>query len=208
MEYNTERTPLIIPEYGRHIQKMIEKAITITDREQRNNTAKSIITVMGNLFPHLRDVPDFQHKLWDQLFIMSGFQLDVDSPFEKPTADTLTKRPDRLNYPQNYPKYRFYGNNIKKMIDVCVSWEESDLKEALKYSIANHMKKSYLTWNKEAVDDDVVFQHLFELSEGRIDLAKAKEDLTNSNELIKTKQNLTKRTVSQSKKGNTNYKKK
>lgn len=208
MEYNTERTPLIIPEYGRHIQKMIEKAIIIENREQRNNTARSIITVMGNLFPHLRDVPDFQHKLWDQIFIMSNFQLDVDSPFEKPTPDLLTKRPDRLNYPQNHPKYRFYGNNIKKMIDACVRWEEGDLKEALKYSIANHMKKSYLTWNKEAVDDEVVFQHLYELSDGHIDLAKAKEDLTNSNELIKTKQNLTKRAVSQPKKGNTNYKKK
>lgn len=208
MEYNTERTPLIIPEYGRHIQKMIEKAIVIEDREQRNNTAKSIITVMGNMFPHLRDVPDFQHKLWDQLFIMSHFQLDVDSPFEKPTSEVLTKHPERLKYPQNFPKYRFYGNNIKKMIDVCIGWEEGELKEALKYAIANHMKKSYLTWNKEAVDDDVVFQHLYELSKGQIDLTNAKEDLTNSSELIKTKQNLSKRTSgNQSKKTNNNYKK-
>ena len=208
MEYNTERTPLIIPEYGRHIQKMIEKAIVIEDREQRNNTAKSIITVMGNMFPHLRDVPDFQHKLWDQLFIMSHFQLDVDSPFEKPTSEFLIKHPERLKYPQNFPKYRFYGNNIKKMIDVCIGWEEGELKEALKYAIANHMKKSYLTWNKEAVDDDVVFQHLYELSKGQIDLTNAKEDLTNSSELIKTKQNLSKRTSgNQSKKTNNNYKK-
>lgn len=207
LEYNTERTPLIIPEYGRHIQKMIEKAITIEDREQRNNTAKSIITVMGNLFPHLRDVPDFQHKLWDQLFIMSKFQLDVDSPFDKPTPELLAKHPNRLEYPQNHPKYRFYGNNIKKMINVCVSWEEGELKEALKYTIANHMKKSYLTWNKETVEDEVVFQHLYELSEGKIDLAKSKEDLTTSSELIKTKQNLTKRAANQYKKANANYKK-
>ncbi|ATA90524.1 methionyl-tRNA formyltransferase [Capnocytophaga stomatis] len=200
LEYNTERTPLIIPEYGRHIQKMIEKAITIEDREKRNNTAKSIIAVMGNMFPHLRDVPDFQHKLWDQLFIMSKFQLDVDSPFEKPTSDVLIKHPDILQYPQNHPKYRFYGNNIKKMIEVCVGWEEGHLKEALKYAIANHMKKSYLTWNKEAVEDEVVFQHLYELSDGKIDLAKTKEFLTNSNELIKTKQNLTKRASGQTKK--------
>lgn len=209
LEYNTERTPLIIPEYGRHIQKMIEKAIAIEDREQRNNTAKSIIAVMGNLFPHLRDVPDFQHKLWDQLFIMSGFELDVDSPFEKPTADVLTKRPDRLKYPQNHPKYRFYGNNIKKMIDVCISWEESDLKEALKYAIANHMKKSYLTWNKETVEDEVVFQHLYELSGGKIDLATKKEDLATTNELIRVRQNINKKNVGQAKKGNMkNYKRK
>ncbi|MFK8298333.1 DUF4290 domain-containing protein [Capnocytophaga cynodegmi] len=200
LEYNTERTPLIIPEYGRHIQKMIEKAITIEDREKRNNTAKSIIAVMGNMFPHLRDVPDFQHKLWDQLFIMSKFQLDVDSPFEKPTSDVLIKHPDTLQYPQNHPKYRFYGNNIKKMIEVCVRWEEGQLKEALKYAIANHMKKSYLIWNKEAVEDEVVFQHLYELSDGKIDLTETKEFLTNSNELIKTKQNLTKRNSTQTKK--------
>lgn len=200
LEYNTERIPLIIPEYGRHIQKMIEKAITIEDREKRNNTAKSIIAVMGNMFPHLRDVPDFQHKLWDQLFIMSKFQLDVDSPFEKPTSDVLIKHPDTLQYPQNHPKYRFYGNNIKKMIEVCVRWEEGQLKEALKYAIANHMKKSYLIWNKEAVEDEVVFQHLYELSDGKIDLTETKEFLTNSSELIKTKQNLTKRNSTQTKK--------
>lgn len=208
LEYNTERTPLIIPEYGRHIQKMIEKAIYIEDREERNNTAKGIIAVMGNLNPHLRDVPDFQHKLWDQLFIMSGFQLDVDSPFERPTEAVLVRHPDRLNYPQSHPKYRFYGNNIKKMIDVCVRWEESDLKTALKFSIANHMKKSYLNWNKETVEDEVIFQHLYELSNGQIDLKQDKEDLTTSQELIKTKQNLTRKNTSQNnKKGATNHKK-
>ncbi|ATA71995.1 MULTISPECIES: DUF4290 domain-containing protein [Capnocytophaga] len=208
LEYNTERTPLIIPEYGRHIQKMIEKAIHIEDREERNNTAKGIIAVMGNLNPHLRDVPDFQHKLWDQLFIMSGFQLDVDSPFERPTEAVLVRHPDRLNYPQSHPKYRFYGNNIKKMIDVCVRWEESDLKTALKFSIANHMKKSYLNWNKETVEDEVIFQHLYELSNGQIDLKQDKEDLTTSQELIKTKQNLTRKNTSQNnKKGATNHKK-
>lgn len=208
LEYNTERTPLIIPEYGRHIQKMVEKAIHIEDREERNNTAKGIIAVMGNLNPHLRDVPDFQHKLWDQLFIMSGFQLDVDSPFERPTEAVLVRHPDRLNYPQSHPKYRFYGNNIKKMIDVCVRWEESDLKTALKFSIANHMKKSYLNWNKETVEDEVIFQHLYELSNGQIDLKQDKEDLTTSQELIKTKQNLTRKNTSQNnKKGATNHKK-
>ena len=112
LEYNTERPRLIIPEYGRHIQKMIEKAVLLKDRDERNRTAHSIVAVMGNLFPHLRDVPDFQHKLWDQLFIMSDFKLDVDSPFEKPTPMTLRKQPERLPYPQAHPKYRFYGNVI------------------------------------------------------------------------------------------------
>ena len=107
LEYNTLRNPLIIPEYGRHIQKMVEKAIKIEDRTQRNNMAKAIIAVMGNLNPHLRDVPDFQHKLWDQLFKMSNFQIDVDSPFEKPTRENITPHPEQMRNPQKHPKYRF-----------------------------------------------------------------------------------------------------
>ncbi|AEK23445.1 DUF4290 domain-containing protein [Capnocytophaga canimorsus] len=187
MEYNTERSPLIIPEYGRHIQKMIEKAVQIENREERNNTARGIIGVMGNLNPHLRDVPDFQHKLWDQLFIMSNFELDVDSPFEKPTPEVLSKRPDRLSYPQNFPKYRFYGNNIKKMIDVCVSWEEGEMRTALAYAIANHMKKSYLNWNKDTVEDEIIFQHLHELSNGKINLSITEEDLSTPKEFTQRK---------------------
>jgi len=108
LEYNTERTKLIIPEYGRHIHKMIDQALACKDKVERNNMAKAIIGVMGNLNPHLRDVPDFQHKLWDQLFIMSDFSLDVDSPYSKPLKEVFSQRPEKLNYPQNFPKYRFY----------------------------------------------------------------------------------------------------
>lgn len=183
MEYNTERTPLIIPEYGRHIQKMIQQAVEIQDKTQRNNTAKALIAIMGNLNPHLRDVPDFQHKLWDQLFIMSDFKLDVDSPFERPTRESVKAKPRRLKYPQRFPKYRFYGNNIFQMIEVCNSWEEGELKEGLKFSIATHMKKCFLAWNKESVDDEVIFEHLKELSGGKINLANQDEDLANSKRL-------------------------
>ena len=140
LEYNSQRSHLIIPEYGRHLQKLIDQATAIEDREERNKAAKYIISVMGSLNPHLRDVPDFQHKLWDQLFIMSDFRMDVDSPYPIPSKDILTQKPDRLKYPQNFPKYRFYGNNIKYMIDVANSWEESELKNALVLVIANHMK--------------------------------------------------------------------
>ena len=130
LEYNSQRSHLIIPEYGRHLQKLIDQATAIADKEERNKAARYIISVMGSLNPHLRDVPDFQHKLWDQLFIMSNFNLDVDSPYPIPSKDILTQKPDRLKYPQNFPKYRFYGNNIKYMIDVANSWEESELKNA------------------------------------------------------------------------------
>lgn len=187
LEYNTEREHLIIPEYGRHIQKMINYAKARETKEERNKVAKAIIAVMGNMQPHLRDVPDFQHKLWDQLFIMANFELDADSPYEKPTKEFFEERPEPLKYPQNFPKYRFYGNNIKTMIDVANTWEAGELKEALTYTIANHMKKCFLNWNKDTVEDDVIYDHLFELSGGKINLKNSEEDLSDSNSLMRSK---------------------
>lgn len=187
LEYNTERSKLIIPEYGRHFQKMVDYAVSLEDREERNRVAKAIISVMGNLQPHLRDVPDFQHKLWDQLFIMSDFKLDVDSPFPITSKEVLQQRPEPLEYPQNHPKYRFYGNNIKRMIDVAINWEKGDKRSGLEYAIANHMKKCYLNWNKDSVDDQVIFKHLYELSDGKIDLAADGENLTDSGQFLKNR---------------------
>lgn len=186
LEYNTERSHLIIPEYGRHFQKMVDHAVSIEDREERNKIAKSIIDVMGNLQPHLRDVPDFQHKLWDQLFIMSDFKLDVDSPFPITSKEALQERPEPLEYPQNHPKYRFYGNNIKRMIDVAVKWEKGDMRDGLEYAIANHMKKCYLNWNKDTVDDKAIFSHLYELSDGQISLNE-ETTLTDSGQFLKNR---------------------
>ena len=185
LEYNTERSKLIIPEYGRHLHKMIDQALSCNDRNERNNIAKAIIGVMGNLNPHLRDVPDFQHKLWDQLFIMSDFKLDVDSPYPLPSKEEFSQRPDKLNYPQNFPKYRFYGNNIKRMIDVAIDWEEGEMKKQLIYVIANHMKKCFLNWNKDTVEDDVIFGHLLELSDGKLILDSSSKPLSESHNLIK-----------------------
>lgn len=186
LEYNAERPHLMIPEYGRHLQKLIDQATLIEDREERNKAARYIIKVMGSLNPHLRDVLDFQHKLWDQLFIMSDFKLDVDSPYPIPTRDVINLKPERLDYPQKNPKYRYYGNNIKYMIDVANSWEESELKSALIKVIANHMKKSYLSWNKDTVDDKAIFDHLLELSGGKIDLHQSTEELLNTSDLMRT----------------------
>ena len=185
LQYNTERTKLIIPEYGRHLHKMIDQALECEDRDKRNNLAKAIIGVMGNMNPHLRDVPDFQHKLWDQLYIMSNFELDIDSPYPLPSKEVYEERPDKLNYPQNFPKYRFYGNNIKRMIDVAISWEDGEMKKQLVYVIANHMKKCFLNWNKDTVEDDVIFNHLNELSEGKINYSSNDKPLSESQNLIK-----------------------
>ena len=194
LEYNSQRSHLIIPEYGRHLQKLIDQATAIEDREERNKAAKYIISVMGSLNPHLRDVLDFQHKLWDQLFIMSDFKLDVDSPYPIPSKDILTQKPERLKYPQNFPKYRFYGNNIKYMIDVANSWEESELKNALVLVIANHMKKCYLSWNKDTVTDEVIFEHLLELSGGKLNLSKSNEELSNTHDLMKVNKKVSNKT--------------
>jgi len=185
LQYNTERSMLAIPEYGRHIHKMIQQVLAEEDKEERNKQAQAIIGIMGNLNPHLRDVADFQHKLWDQLFIMSDFKLDVDAPFPKPDAEVLAAPPTPLAYPQSFPKYRFYGNNIKGMIDVIVEWEEGDLKQALVYVIANHMKKCFLNWNKDTVDDKVIFGHLAELSDGKIVINPEDEVLSASENLIR-----------------------
>ncbi len=185
LKYNTEREPLVIPEYGRQIQDLINYITTIEDKEERNKAAHAVIKIMGAKSPHLRDIDDFNHVLWDQLFLMSGFKLDVDSPYPIPNSETLTLVPNKITYPQKEPKYRFYGNNILKMIEGVLEIEEGEKKEALIMLVANHMKKSYLSWNKETVEDEVIFQHLLELSGGKINLLKKEENLSNTNDLIR-----------------------
>ena len=185
LQYNTKRKQLVIPEYGRHIHIMIEQAKLETNPEERNKKAKAIIGVMGNLNPHLRDVADFQHKLWDQLYIMSDFKLDADSPYEKPSKEELQEKPERLPYPKSANKYRFYGNNIQIMIDTVLTWENGEMKDALIYTIANHMKKCFLNWNKDTVKDDVIFSHLYELSDCKIDIRNSEEILSESKSLLR-----------------------
>ena len=187
LQYNTKRKQLIIPEYGRHIHAMIEQAKSETNIEERNKKAKAIIGVMGNLNPHLRDVPDFQHKLWDQFFIMANFDIEVECPFEKPKKELLDMKPEKLPYPQNYPKYRFYGNNIKRMIDVAIDWEDGELKDVLVFTIANHMKKNFLSWNKDSVEDVVILSHLEELSNGKLKVAASQIPLSESSDLMRFK---------------------
>ncbi len=186
LEYNSEREHLIIPEYGRHIQKLVNHCVAIEDEAEKNKMAMAIVKVMGNLQPHLRDVPDFQHKLWDQLFIMSDYKLTVDTPYPKPEREILQAKPESLPYPKSASKYRFYGNNIQIMIDTALTWEEGEMKDTLIYTIANHMKKCYLNWNKDTVDDEVIFKHLDDLSGGKLAL-KEKEELSDSKDLLRKK---------------------
>lgn len=171
MEYNTERVKMAIPEYGRNVQRMIEFAVSVKDRDERNRVARAIISVMGQLNPHLRDVTDFKHKLWDHLFIISDFKLEVDSPYPIPNAATFQTKPDKVSYPDNKIKYRHYGRILEKIIQKAVEFEEGDEKRVLTEMIANSMKKSYLMWNRDSVTDDVIIEQLRELSKGKLKLA-------------------------------------
>ena len=200
LENNSERETLHIPEYGRHIQKLVNHCKEIEDKDDRNKMAKAIIEVMGNLQPHLRDVPDFKHKLWDQLFIIANFDLDVESPYEILTKEEIQAKPDKMHYPQNPSRYRFYGNNIQIMIDEAVTWDDGEMKETLNYTIANHMKKCFLNWNKDTVEDDVIFKHLLDLSNGKIDLFDKEIILSPSSTLLK------KKTPNKNKNGKKNHK--
>jgi hypothetical protein len=185
LEYNSERPLMIIPEYGRHIQKLVDHCLALETKEERDKMAKSIVDVMGNLQPHLRDVPDFKHKLWDQLYIMADFKLDVESPYPQLSKAELQEKPERLAYPKSASRYRYYGNNIQTMIDIALSWEDGEKKDALVFTIANHMKKCYLNWNKDTVDDAVIFKHLYDLSDAKLDLRETEEALSESKNLLR-----------------------
>ncbi len=163
-DYNTGRNKLILPEYGRNIQKMVEYIMTVEDRAERNKLAHAVIIIMGNMNPHLRDINDFKHKLWDHLAIMSDFKLDIDYPYEVPRAEEFMEKPRSVPYNNNDIKYRHYGRVIEMMIEEASKFPEGEEKDELTKLIANHMKKSYMTWNRESVTDETIFHDLRELS--------------------------------------------
>jgi hypothetical protein len=173
--YNSNRPDLIIPEYGRNIQKMVEYAATIEDREERNRCAKAILSVMGQLFPYLRDIEDFNHKLWDHLYIMSKFELDVDSSYPIPNPEELDAPPGRMSYPKGDVRFGHYGRYVERMIEKCLAMEEGDERQAFSIAIANLMKQNSLNWNRNTVTDDVILKDLALLSGGKIKLEGAIE---------------------------------
>ncbi len=172
MDYNTARKKLVLPEYGRNIQKMVNYAVEIEDQEERNRVAAAIIQIMGNIKPQYREISDFKHKLWDHLAIISDFKLDIDFPYEVPKKETFLQKPRPVPYPINNPRYKHYGSTIEQLIQTAVDMEQGEEKEELIRVIANHMKKLFLTWNKDSVTDDVIFNDLKELSGGKLDVEK------------------------------------
>lgn len=198
MEYNSSRPRLIIPEYGRNVQKMVDFLTTIEDREKRNTQARNLIEIIGNLNPQIRDNPDFKQKLWDHMFIMSDFRLDVDSPYEMPEKETLNEKPETVPYPQSSRKYRQYGHVIKDMVKYVATLEPGDYKKRLVKAVANHMKKTYLIWNKDTVEDDVIFNEMMDLAGGKINVDDI--ELSNKEDLVRfTKRNTNKKNNSGSK---------
>lgn len=171
MDYNSQRKKLPMPEYGRNIQNMVEYLMTIEDKEKRNKHAQTVVDVMGNLYPYLRDVEEFRHKLWDHLAIMTDFKLDIDYPYDLPSPDILTEKPNIVPYNQHRIKYKHYGRTMELMIEKAVELEGEE-KEAMIELLANHMKKSYLAWNKDAVEDEKILGDLDELAKGKLDIDK------------------------------------
>lgn len=168
MEYNTDRNHLVIPEYGRNVQKMIEYLITIEDKEKRQRNTEVVIELMGMLNPHLRNVEDFRHKLWDHLFLIADFKLEVESPYPIPTRETLQRRPERLPYPKKYPKFRHFGKNLEMVIDKAMREKEGDVREGLTQYIGNYMRLAYTNWHKEAIHDDMITSELSDITNGRL----------------------------------------
>lgn len=187
MEYNTTRPELVIPEYGRNIQSMIEHLKTIEDREARSRAAHFVIEIMAQMNPHLKDAADYKHKLWDHLHLISNFELDVDSPYEKPSAAVLQKRPDHIGYNSGNLKYGHYGRHLVEMIRKVSAYDDGPEKDELVRYIANQMKKSYLTWNRDSVNDSTIAENLEALSDGLLTLDEDTKLIATNEVIAKSK---------------------
>ena len=168
MDYNTQRSKLIMPEYGRHVQKMINRVKDIEDRDKRNEQIRSVVAVMGILNPQLRDISDFRHKLWDHVQIISDFQIDIDSPYPTPTRETFVNRPNPIPLEKTLLKAAHYGRNIQNMIEMVANKEEGESRNNMILVLANYMRQQYLIWNKDTVTEETIFKDLNTLSEGKI----------------------------------------
>ncbi|QBQ40732.1 DUF4290 domain-containing protein [Sphingobacterium psychroaquaticum] len=169
-DYNSTRPKLILAEYGRNVQNMVDYICTLPTKEERNRYAQVVIDMMGVLNPHLRDVSDFKHKLWDHLHIISDFKIDVDSPYPVPTRDEIQHKPDLLDYPQHRIRFKHYGFTVERMIEKAKLMPTVEAKQKMAISIANFMKMAYMTWNKDSVQDDHIIHDLTELSGGELQL--------------------------------------
>lgn len=184
MKYNTEREKLIMREYGRNLQNLVAFACTIENREERTEAAHYIVNIMSNIIPQTKEQTDYKHKLWDYLYYISDFKIDVDGPFPIPPQKTEIPKPELLKYKDKKIQFRFYGRNLENMILKAGEIEDEEEKKAASRNIANHMKKMYLTWNKEGVSDAMIIQHMAMLSNGKLVLDISEKGLIHASELI------------------------
>ncbi len=179
-----------LPEYGRNVQNMVDHILTIENREERNKAAQTVINIMGNMYPYLRDIEDFKHKLWDHLAIMANFKLDIDSPYPIPQSDIYSEAPKPVAYNTHRLKFRHYGSVLEQLIEKAATLESGEEQEVLIKMLANHMKKCYLAWNKDVVDDEKIYEDLAILSKGKIQRTDIKltetRDIINNNRRKKT----------------------
>jgi len=171
-DYNTQRKKMALPEYGRNVQKMVDHIKTIKDKDERNRAARTIISIMGNLNPQIRDVGDFKHKLWDHLALIADFELDFDSPYPIPEPEKFIEKPKQIPYQQGSIRFLHYGRIIELMIDAAARMEDGDEKEYLTNLIVNQMKKAYITWNRSQVADEVIIENLKFLSGGKLKITE------------------------------------
>lgn len=183
--YNTDRPKMLIPEYGRNVQKMVDHCVSLADKEERNKVAKAIIKVMGELNPHLRDVEEYKPKLWTHLFIMSDFQLDVDSPYPLPEKEKLSGKPNKVDYPQTRIKVGHYGKIVEQLIAKACEMDKGEERTALEKHCASLMKRFHLTFNSNSVEDEAILAHLSKLSDGKIQLSDV-SFLPNTNEILRS----------------------
>ncbi|MEZ2334416.1 DUF4290 domain-containing protein [Mucilaginibacter sp. RCC_168] len=169
-DYNSTRKKLILSEYGRNVQNMVKYIVALPTKEERNRYAQVVIDLMGFLNPHLRDVADFKHKLWDHLHIISDYQIDVDSPYPKPSPEAIHIKPQPLRYPHQRIRYKHYGKTIELMIEKAKSIDDADRKRHMVQAIANFMKMAYVQWNKDSVADESILADLYALSGGTLKL--------------------------------------
>lgn len=170
MEYNTLREHLIMPEYGRHIQNLVNHARTLDDKEKRQDVVDQIIEMMGFLNPGLKTVADFKHKLWDHIYTISDFKLDCDSPYPMPEREQIYAKPKPFSYPDHKIKYRHYGMNLEAMIKKAIEMEDEEKKAEFTKLIANFMKRTYANYNKDGVNDEIIKEDLVRISGGKLEL--------------------------------------
>ena len=200
MDYNTQREQMRLPEYGRTIQQMVDYCRTIEDEKERTKAAHTVIAIMGNMNPHLRDVADFKHKLWDHLAIMSDFKLNVEWPYPFPDIEVLNKKPEKLEYSDGEFKYKHYGKFVEEILNRINDYEDPERRESLIVIMANHMKRSYTLWKNEEIQDEIIFKELLILTKGEIEIPEGLE-------LREFKDVLVKKHHNQSNKSNSNRKK-